>query len=151
MIKTLSTFSWIAFFVMRLCGKTPIYWFPNQVRSERRSSTRFFCPQFDRLKGPWWSRSALTPASLWRRYPSDTPPDLPRCRGWTYWFLPFFRCPDLISVRWWRHYHCARCALPWISWKRTNILPDPQQESQSMSTLIQWNNSKDFDPPVCIL
>ena len=64
---------------MRLCGKTPINWFPNQVRSERGSSTRFFCSQFDRLKGPWWSRSATTPASLWRRYPMETLSLRPLC------------------------------------------------------------------------
>lgn len=73
---------------MRLCGKIPVNWFPNQVRSERRSSTRF-----SSLSSTGWRGhdevEALTPASLWQRYPSDTPPDLPRCRGWPYWFPPF--------------------------------------------------------------
>ena len=121
---------------MRLCGKIPVNWFPNQVRSERRSSTRFFFPQFDRLKGPWWSRSAHACKSMTKVSFGYTPrfASMPRM---AILISAIFRCPDLISVRRWRHYHCARCAFRWISWTAQTF---PRIHSKDLKGVCIWYN-----------
>ena len=132
---------------MRLCGKTPINWFPNQVRSERGSSTRFFCPQFDRLKGPWWSRSAHDCKSITKVSFEYTPrfASIPRMAILIFAIFQvsgFDFCPKMktLSLR-------PLCALMNFM-DCTNIPQNPQQGSQSMLTLIQRNNSDNFEHSV---